>query len=333
MKALALLSGGLDSILAVRLILEQGIDVEAVNFLTIFCDCMYKENNCLSAKLAADKLGIKLQIFEVNEEYLEIVKKPKYGYGSQMNPCIDCRIFMLKKARQYMKQIGAEFIVTGEVLNERPMSQRLPVLKLIEREADLQGLIVRPLSAKLFEPTIPEKKGLIEREKLLAISGRSRKPQIFLARKYHITDYAWPAGGCLLADPGFSGRLRDLMRYVPDFTLNDVKLLKLGRHFRLTDKAKLIVGRNAKENEMILSLGRENDYFFYPLDAKGPIALGRVEFNSDLIHLSGGIIARYCDKENNLPLKIVYKKNLPYEKEQIWEDFALSDLEIKRFII
>ncbi|MDP3804786.1 MAG: hypothetical protein Q8Q87_04470, partial [Candidatus Omnitrophota bacterium] len=225
-KALALLSGGLDSILAAKLVLEQGIEVEAINFLTIFCTCTHK--GCQhAATQAAKTLNIPLKIFNITEEYLEVIKNPKHGYGSNMNPCIDCRIFIFKKAKDYMKEAGASFIVTGEVLGERPMSQRRDAILLIEKEAGLKGLILRPLSAKLFEPTIPEKEGIVDRAKLLDISGRSRKPQIVLAKKFAIFDYPCPAGGCLLTDPGFAKRMKDLLVH-DALTLDNARLLKFG---------------------------------------------------------------------------------------------------------
>ncbi|MCM8757446.1 MAG: hypothetical protein NC903_00045 [Candidatus Omnitrophica bacterium] len=309
-KAVALLSGGLDSILATKLILEQGIEVEAVNFLTVFCTCTRGHTSCLASKSAADKLGIKLKVFEVSNEYLNIVKNPKYGYGSQMNPCLDCRIFMFKKVAQYMKETGASFLITGEVLDERPMSQRREAMRIIEKDSNLTGLILRPLSARLLEPTIPEKEGWVDRERLLAIQGRSRKSQIQLANQFGINDYPCPAGGCLLTDPGFARRMRDLMKYDPDFSLNDVQLLKLGRHFRLSPHAKLILGRNKQENEKILSLAKTYDLYFYPKELKGPVAIGRGEFSLELIHFSGSILARYCDRHNDHPVEIIYKRIL-----------------------
>ena len=333
MKALALLSGGLDSILAVKLVLEQDIEVEAVNFSTLFWTYKKKENSHFFVKSIAEELGIKLKVFEVSEDFLKILKKPKYGYGSGMNPCIDCRIFMLKKAYEYMRESGASFLITGEVLNERPMSQRLPILKLIEKESGLTGLILRPLSAKLLEPTIPEEKKWVERDKLLSLKGRSRKIQLELAKKFGIKNYFSPSGGCLLTDPKFSHRVKDLMKYSPDFNLNDIKLLKLGRHFRLSENAKLIVGRDQKENEQLLSFNLEKSLFFYPLQAKGPVALGRGFFDQDLILLSARIVAYYCDKEkSDSSLKIIYKNN-SLDVAQTLEVFPLAIFKIKELQI
>jgi tRNA U34 2-thiouridine synthase MnmA/TrmU len=333
MKALALFSGGLDSILAAKLVLEQNIEVEAVNFSTLFWTYKKKENSHFFVKSIAEELGIKLKVFEVSKDFLEILKKPKYGYGSGMNPCIDCRIFILKKASKYMRESGASFLITGEVLNERPMSQRMPILKLIEKESGLTGLILRPLSAKLLEQTIPEEKKWIDRDKLLSIRGRSRKIQLELAKKFGIKNYFSPSGGCLLTDPSFSCRIKDLMRYSPDFNLDDVRLLKLGRHFRLSDRAKLVVGRNEKENEQLLNFNLENSLFFYPLDAKGPVALGRGFFDKDLILLSARIVAYYCDKENlSSSLKIIYK-NSSLDIAQTLEVHPLIDLKVKELQI
>lgn len=327
-KAIALLSGGLDSILATKLILEQGVEVEAINFLTVFCTCTAHRSSCLASKSAASKLGIKLRVFEVSKEYLDIVKNPKYGYGSNMNPCLDCRIFMFKKAGQYMRETKASFLVTGEVLGERPMSQRKEAMRIIERDSGLDGLILRPLSAKLLEPTIPEKEGLVDRERLLAIQGRSRKPQIQLAAEIGIDDYPCPAGGCLLTDAGFANRMRDLMKYKPDFTVNDIHLLKLGRHFRLTHQAKLIVGRNQEENDRLLKLAKDSDLCFYPPKVKGPVGIGRGFFNKDSILAASSIIARYSDGKLNGQLKILYRQMPKKETSSVRvPSIELSELE------
>jgi tRNA U34 2-thiouridine synthase MnmA/TrmU len=304
-RALALLSGGLDSTLAVKLILEQGISVEAVNFITLFCTCTKKSSCCLEAGRVATKFGIKLKVFNISKEYLELVKHPKFGYGRGMNPCLDCRIFMFKKAGKYMKEIGASFLVTGEVLGERPMSQRRDAIKLIERESGLEGLILRPLSAKLLPPTLPEKIGIVDREKLLGFSGRSRKPQIKLADKYGIRDYPCPAGGCLLTDQGFAKRFQDLLKH-SDLTLNDVQLLKLGRHFRLSESCKVVVGRNELENKKLLTLAKEGDLRFKAADFVGPITIGRGRFGEDEIKIASSITARYSDGRWRDEIRVSY---------------------------
>ena len=306
-KAVALLSGGLDSILATRLILDQGISVEAVNFSTVFCNCTARGKTCLASKSAADQLGVPLKVFEVTKEYIEIVKKPKHGYGSNMNPCLDCRIFMFKKAGEYMKKSGASFIFTGEVLGQRPMSQRRDAMKLIDKESGLEGFVLRPLSAKLLELTVPEKEGYVDREKLLEIKGRSRKVQISLSSSFGINDYPGPAGGCLLTDPGFAKRIKDLMKHDPDFAINDIKLLKLGRHFRLAPRAKLVVGRNEEENKRLVALVKEKDLIFHPTDNKGPTGVGRGIFDKELISQASRIIAKYSSKKRDEELAISYK--------------------------
>ena len=194
-KALALFSGGLDSILAVKLMLSQGVDVVAVNFVSAFSS--YAKDDRGAAE-AAKQLGVPLKVVELGDDYLKMIREPKHGYGKNMNPCVDCRIFILKKAKKVAEEIGADFIFTGEVLDERPMSQHRGALKLVEEESGLKGKILRPLSAKLLPETVIEKKGLVDREKLLGIRGRSRKPQLKLAKEFNIKSYPSPAGGCLL---------------------------------------------------------------------------------------------------------------------------------------
>ena len=192
-KAIALLSGGLDSTLAVKLVLDQGIQVEALNYVTPFCQCNRK-GRCEAARVA-DEFGIPCKTIAVTDEFFELIRHPKHGYGSGMNPCLDCRILMFSRARQRMEETGADFVFTGEVLGERPMSQRRDAMRIIERESGLEGRLLRPLSAKLLPPTHPEQEGLVDREKLLSISGRSRKPQMALAKELGIYDYPCPAGG------------------------------------------------------------------------------------------------------------------------------------------
>ena len=308
MKAIALISGGLDSTLAAKLMQNLGLELVCLNTVSPFCLCnQHSSNGCLhGASHVAKDLGLKLLSINVAEEILQIVKKPKHGYGSNMNPCIDCRILLLKKAKEAFAKEGAAFIITGEVLGQRPMSQKLKTMRLIEQESGLEGLVLRPLSAKVLEPTIPEQKGWIERDKLLAINGRSRREQFTLAREYGINDYPCPSGGCLLTDPEFSKRLKDLMSH-NEFNINNVLLLKVGRHFRLTENSKLVVGRNEKENQQLEYLAKENDYLFFPPeDLAGPTALGRGIFNEDLINLSLRIICRYFDSKDTA--NIVYRR-------------------------
>jgi tRNA-uridine 2-sulfurtransferase len=310
-RAIALVSGGLDSTLAAKLTQGLGIELVALNTVSPFCLCNHHSaKGCLhGASMVAKDLGIKLVSINVAEEFIQIVKNPPHGYGSQMNPCIDCRILLFKKARELMPDVGASFIITGEVLAQRPMSQRRDTMQLIEKEAGLKDLVVRPLSARVLEPTIPERQGWVLRDKLLAISGRGRKEQFALAGQLGVGDFPCPSGGCLLTDPEFSKRLKDLMRYKSDFTLNDILLLKVGRHFRLKDNSKLVVGRNEKENQAIIRLALSGDYILKPPDEiAGPTALGRGEFNQELISLSSSIVCHYCDLNGSTSADIVYYK-------------------------
>ena len=216
-EAIALLSGGLDSTLAVLVMLRQGINVTAVSYLTHFgCDISDKSSCSSDASSIAEQFGFTVKLCHLADKFIDIVKKPKYGHGKNMNPCIDCRILMLKEAKKFMELKGADFLVTGEVLGQRPMSQRRETFPLIDREADVKGLVLRPLSAKLLKPTIPEINGLVDRERLYGFSGRGRKPQMALAQELGLTQYPTPAGGCLLTDPQYAMKLRDLILHDPD---------------------------------------------------------------------------------------------------------------------
>jgi tRNA U34 2-thiouridine synthase MnmA/TrmU len=332
MKAIALLSGGLDSTLAAKMVLDLGIELEGLNFLTVFCTCTSRGETCLASQKAVSALGIPLKVLNVSEEYLPVVKNPKHGYGSNMNPCIDCRIFMMKKAKSYMKEIGASFIVTGEVLGERPMSQRRDSMRLIEKEAGLDGFILRPLSAKLLPASIPEKEGWVDREKLLNIQGRSRKPQIQMADHYGIRDYPCPAGGCLLTDPGFAKRIKDLLHYLPDFSLNDVHLLKVGRHFRLSPKLKLVVGRNEEENQKIQTFSEEGDILLKLFRFPGPLSLLRGEAGEKEIEQAAAITSRYTKAKNLGKVEVIWKK-AKEEGDRSLSVSPLSEKEIEELMI
>ncbi len=332
MKAIALLSGGLDSTLAAKLVLDQGIELEAINFITLFCTCTSRGSSCLASQKAVENLKIPLKVFNVSQEFLEVVKHPKHGYGSNLNPCIDCRIFMLKKAKAYMEFSGASFIVTGEVLGQRPMSQRRETMRLIEKEAGLEGLILRPLSAKFLPITIPEREGWVDRERLLNIQGRSRKPQIYLAKQLGIKDYPCPAGGCLLTDPGFSKRLKDLMAYYPEFTLHDVHLLKFGRHFRLSPEVKLIVGRNEEENQKIRTFSQEGDILLKLANLPGPLSLLRGKIKQEEIEKAAAITVRYSKGKGMGEVEILCEMVGKEESYSLYGS-ALLDEEIEKYII
>jgi tRNA-uridine 2-sulfurtransferase len=295
-KAVALLSGGLDSNLAVRIIREQGIDVEAVAIKTPFCDFDCGRGCGHNLKEVAADLGIKLKTVYLGEEYLKMVKNPKHGYGSGMNPCIDCRAMMYKSAKEHMENIGADFLITGEVLSQRPMSQNRRALQIIERAAQMTGKVVRPLSAGNLPPSEPEIIGLIKRENLYSINGRSRKEQIKLAMRYGILDPPNAAGGCLLTDKSFSKKLKDLItKGDRDMTMNDVQLLKVGRHFRLSCGSKLIVGRNEDENEIISGLANHHDLLLEADEYKGPVGMLRGTDLHSVLSTAAAIVLRYSD--------------------------------------
>jgi tRNA-specific 2-thiouridylase len=294
-KALAMFSGGLDSILATKLILNQGIEVEALNFRGFFCSCKTGLGPVESSKW----LGVPLKAVEVDDRYLKMLRNPKHGYGRNMNPCVDCKIFMLKEAKKYADEVGALFIFTGEVLDERPKSQHYPALRTIEEESGLKGRLLRPLSAKLLPETVAEKKGLVNREKLLAIRGRSRKPQMALAREFGITTYPSPAGGCLLTETEFAKRLRDLFQHRKCCSVADVALLRLGRHFRL-DENKIIVGRNEAENKTLTTGKARNDLFFEVPEIAGPITVLQGRKIRKAIEIAAALTAFYSDAKTDM---------------------------------
>ncbi|MDD5422715.1 MAG: tRNA 4-thiouridine(8) synthase ThiI [Candidatus Omnitrophica bacterium] len=305
-KAVALLSGGLDSILSVKLMQEQGIEVFAVNYYIDFAACNARGGEGSAAK-AARMLKVPFELIDITDEYLETFKHPKFGYGSNVNPCIDCKIFMLKKAKEYMKKVGASFLVTGEVVGQRPMSQRKDMLYLISKQAEVKEILLRPLSAKLLNPTLPETEGIINREELLDMSGRGRTRQMELAEKFGIKEYPNPAGGCLLTDPGFARRVKDLEKHGA-LDVNDLRLLKAGRHFRLTEAAKLVVGRDEKDNEELLSMASPEDIIFKLKDRQGPLSMLRGNHSEDVINRAAAIAAYHTKFRGEETLKIDHWK-------------------------
>jgi tRNA-uridine 2-sulfurtransferase len=285
---IGLLSGGLDSILAVKVVQEQGIQVECVCFVAPF----FSPEKAL---LANRQLNIPLHVVDITDAHLAMLKAPRYGYGKNMNPCIDCHGLMLREAGALMERLGAQFLFTGEVLGERPMSQNKNSLRSVEKLSGLQGRILRPLSAQLLPETLPEQQGLVDRSRLLAIEGRSRKPQIALAEKYGITEFPEPAGGCLLTDPGYSRRLRDLMQRGVDLSRRNLELLKMGRHLLLDDGTKIIVGRNEGENDRIEGLRQSGDTMLATGDIPGPTVLIPGGGDAAATAFAAAVCARYSN--------------------------------------
>ena len=335
-KALVLFSGGLDSILATRLMQEQeGLSVEGIHFVSIFTSDDEPESEHLQARHAARELGMPLIVEENSGELLEQIKAPRFGLGRNMKPCIDCRIRNIRRAAEVMQGIGADFLVTGEVVGERPMSQNRQSLCLIEKESCVEGLLLRPLSAKLLAPTVPEQRAWVDRSRLLGIHGRSRKPQMALAERYGIEEYPSPAGGCLLTDPGFSARLRDLILNDPDCDLNDCRLLKVGRHFRLSPKSRIIVGRCHEENEAIADLAREGDRLLAAADLPGPLTLLRGDYGAEELQRAAAITARYGKGKDDpcVTIRVRHPKDDRHDGETMdvgpAPDWALDDCRIQ----
>lgn len=303
-KAVALISGGLDSMLAARVILDQGCYVEGLSFFTGFCveghthairqrpHNPIKRNNAL---WVAEQLGIKLQFIDVVEEYKHVVMHPKHGYGAHLNPCLDCKSFMVRKGYEWMRAHEFDFLITGEVIGQRPMSQRRGTMPVIARESGAGEFLLRPLCAKHLPPTRPEREGWIDRDRLYAFNGRSRKPQIALAAKYGLNEYAQPAGGCcFLTDKQYTARLRDLWRKrnSRDYALDDIMLLKVGRHLRPRPHFKLIIGREQGENNFLEGY-RSQFTHLRTISHPGPLALVDGEVDTDDLRLAAQLVARF----------------------------------------
>jgi len=297
-KALALFSGGLDSILACRVIMDQGIAVKALNFITPFCGYHKKGHEAEAIERARRSYGIELEVIDVGREYTEVVAHPRHGYGKHLNPCVDCKIFFIAKARERMAEEGASLLITGEVIGQRPMSQRRDTLRIIEHDSGTEGILLRPLCAQHLPPTIAEKEGWVDRTKLLDFAGRGRKSQIALAARYGIKDYPPPAGGCLLADPNIAARLQWVFDNLKDSSFEVMLLTTLGRHFAPAEKTLLVVGRDERENNRIAELGRKEDMELELVNLPGPLSLLRGPASPEIIKTAAAITA-YCSKARN----------------------------------
>ncbi len=336
-KAVGLLSGGLDSTLAVRIMLEQGVEVTALHFRTGFSFAGRRRvagrgpAGPSDAERAVAMLGVGLEVIDVSDEYLPLVLHPRYGYGSGMNPCVDCRIFLLRKAKAWMETHDYNFVFTGEVVGQRPKSQMRPTLNVVERESGLRGYLLRPLSAKLLKPTVPEQRGWVEREKLYAISGRGRKEQIRLAEQFGITDYPQPSGGCCyLIDQTYSRRLRDFLAREGSEALSTerAQLLAVGRHVRLPSGCKVIVGRRERENDYLEACGVAGVLLTTP-EHPGPTTLLPGAPTREEIELAARITAGYSDGQGELavivearegegPVRVLTVAPLAREKARAW---------------
>jgi hypothetical protein len=318
-RAVILLSGGLDSTLAARLLVELGIDLFAIHFTSPFCTCSNKVSGkgaegghgagCHThAQVVAHELKIPIHTVSKGKEYVEIVRNPRHGRGSAMNPCVDCRVFTLRKAREYMEEIGASFLVTGEVLGQRPMSQKGDTLRRIEKLAGCADLVLRPLSAQLLPPTIPEREGWVDREKLLAINGRGRKEQYRLAQEWNVNDFPCPAGGCLLTDRTYCIKVRDLLDHDPDPDMLELNLLKVGRHFRLPDGRKVIVAREEAGNRRLEALAKGRYLLFRAEGMPGPsVAISPAPAGAagpTATEILAKVYGRYCKEGTTAPYDV-----------------------------
>ncbi|TAN51809.1 MAG: tRNA (5-methylaminomethyl-2-thiouridylate)-methyltransferase [Methylococcaceae bacterium] len=303
-KAVSLISGGLDSMLAAKVVLDQGVHVEGINFYTGFCveghthairrqdQNKQKRNNAL---WVAEQLGIKLHIVDIIEEYKDVVINPKHGYGANLNPCLDCKVFMVNKAREWMLENGFDFIITGEVIGQRPMSQRRDTMRIVSRDSGADDVLLRPLCAKTLVPTLPERAGWVDREKLYGFNGRGRKPQIELARRFGFEDFAQPAGGCcFLTDESYARKLADLWRARGSkiYELDDIMLLKVGRHIRPQPHYKLIIAREAGETQFLMGYRKAYTHLF-PVSHGGPLTLVDGQVDATDLQLAARIVARF----------------------------------------
>ena len=306
-KAIALFSGGADSMLAARLIRLQGIEVSAVYFSTCFFN--KTDNDLERLHSLCRKLEIEFESVFLGDDYIRMLADPKFGYGNAFNPCIDCHVMMLQTARAMMPAKGASFIISGEVLGQRPMSQHLQALNRVERESGLRGRLLRPLSAKLLPPTFPELKRIVDRSKLLDLSGRSRKRQIELARNLGIDDLPGSGGGCALTEKAFGNRARDIFIHAPEGlpTCDDALLLRFGRHFRKHPSFKIVVGRNMSDNDRLEASAKPGDLLFTTPDRKryvGPIALARGTIPHDDWTWIASLMLRYADVDKGAPEQV-----------------------------
>lgn len=328
--AVGLLSGGLDSELAIRLCQEQGITVIGLSCRHPF-HASPPPGGAPYPERVARELGIELVRPDVTADFLAMIKEPPHGYGKRLNPCIDCRILYLREGARLMQVRGAHFLVTGEVLGQRPMSQRRDAMNAIDRDSGLRGQILRPLSAQLLNPTLAEEKGLVDRSRLLAISGRSRQKQLALAQKLGLQEFSSPGGGCLLTMEDFARKMKDLISHRQDLQREDVELLKVGRHFRLSPTAMIAMGKDDAENQKLIALALESDLIIAARDAPGPLTLVRGLASEPELQLAGRITGRYMKKGQG-PMVFTLKPGRGGE-ERILAGDPLSATEVESYRI
>jgi len=301
-RCVALLSGGLDSMLAIRIMQEQGIQVDALNFKTVFTCCQDQSGQ------AARELGVPMTVVSQEDDYLEIVRKPRFGYGKGANPCVDCRIYMFEKAKRFMEQVGAQFIVSGEVVGQRPMSQKRADLDTIAYHSKLDDLLLRPLSAKRLPPTKPEREGWVDRDGLYDFVGRGRKPLIELARRFGIKEIPSPSTGCALTERLFSQKVFDLIELNPEAQRWDFEILKVGRHFRMDGRTKIVVGRHQQDNSFLEYAhdlpDASSTALFTPRNFAGPNAVLIGPLTNEASEFAAGLIMQYSKKFEKDPPQI-----------------------------
>lgn len=314
-KAVALISGGLDSMLAVKAIQVQGIHVEGINFYTGFCHSGHtsairnpKGGKALrnDALWVAEQLGVALHIIDIVEPYKNILLNPKYGYGKNVNPCLDCKIFMVQQAYQWMLENDFDFIITGEVIGQRPKSQRSATMPMIAQESGAEDRLLRPLCAKLLPPTLPEREGWVNRDALYDFKGRNRKPQLGLAASFAIDEFAQPAGGCcVLTDENYTRRLQDMWQHrnTRDYDMEDIILLKAGRHLRLEPHYKIIIARDESESNFLTGY-RKQFIHMQALEHRGPMILIEGQPSTEDLQTCARIAGRFCSGREEKEVKI-----------------------------
>lgn len=324
-RALALISGGLDSILAAKIIKDQGIEVIGICFKSYF----FGPSN---AKRMTEQIGIQLEVIDFSEEHFEMTKAPKHGHGKNMNPCIDCHAMMMRYAGELLQKFNADFIITGEVLNQRPMSQNKSSLNVVKKESGFAEKILRPLCARVLPATEMELNGLVDREKLMGITGRGRKVQMELAEKWGIKDYPSPAGGCKLTEPNFAIRLRELIEHKEDVSENDIELLRFGRHFRVSQNAKVISTRTGAEAKDIKQYLTEDDIAFLVKDFSGSMVVIVGDPSKEDVVFAAKVAGRYSKGKDEENLKVIYGNYSKAYNNDI-EVKPATDDELKEYMI